>query len=66
MVKRTIRKTEKGKDALVRGAEVKVYQSTKDKITKIFCPLQLIIALELSEFNSNELDSEQEGNASRP
>ena len=44
----------------------KVYQSTKDKITTILGPLQLIVPLELYEFNSNEVDSEpanQEGNA---
>ena len=51
------------------GTEIKVYQSTKDKITTILGPLQLIVPLELYEFNSNELDSEhtnQEGNAPQP
>ena len=46
-----------------------MYQSTKDKITTILGPLQLILPLELYEFNSNELDSEptnQEGNAPQP
>ena len=58
-----------GKDASVRGAEIKVYQSTKDKITTILRPLQLIVPLELYEFDSNELNREptnQEGNAPRP
>ena len=46
-----------------------MYQSAKDKITTILCPLQLIVPLELHEFDSNELNSEpanQEGNALRP
>ena len=50
-----------------------MYQSTKDKITTITTtilrPLQLIVPLELYEFDSNELDSEpanQEGNATQP
>ena len=64
-----VKKLIKGKDGLVRGAEIKVYQSTKDKITTILQPLQLIVPLDLYEFNSNELDREpanQEGNAPRP
>ena len=59
----------KGKYALVRRTEKKVYQSTKDKVTTILCPLQLIVPLELYKFDSNELYSElanQEGNTSRP
>ena len=58
----------KGKNGLVRGAEIKVYQSTNDTTT-ILRPLQLIVPLELYEFDSNELDSEpanQEGNATQP
>ena len=57
---------------MVRGAQIKVHQSTKDKITTITTilrPLQLVVPLELYEFDSNELDSEpanQEGNAPRP
>ena len=42
-----------------------MYQSTKDKITTITTtilrPLQLIVPLELYEFDSNELDSEPGG-----
>ena len=55
-----------GTDGLVRGAEIKVYQSGKDKITTKLRPLQLIVPLELHEFESNELNSEpanQEGDA---
>ena len=56
-----------GTDGLVRGAEIKVYQSAKDKITtRLLRPLQLIVPLELHEFESNELNSEpanQEGDA---
>ena len=55
-----------GTDGLVRGAEIKVYQSAKDKITTRLRPLQLIVPLELHEFESNELNSEpanQEGDA---
>ena len=54
------------KDRLVRVAKIKVYQSTNDKITTILRPLQLIVPLELCEFDSNELDIEpanQERNA---
>ena len=68
-----VEKLTKDKDGLVRGAEKKVYQSTKDKITTITTtilrPLQLIVPLELYEFDGNELDSDpvnQEGNATRP
>ena len=67
-----VEKLIKGKYGLVRGADIKVYQSTKDKITTITTilrSLQLIVPLELYEFDSNELDSEpanQEGNAPRP
>ena len=46
-----------------------MYQSTKDKITTILRPIQLIVPLELYEFDSNELDSEptnQKVNAPRP
>ena len=50
-----VKKLIKGKDGLVRGTRIKVYQSTKDKITTIFRPLQLIVPLELYEFDSNEL-----------
>ena len=53
----------------MRVAEIKVYQSTKDKITTILRPLQLIVPLEFYESDSNELNSEpvnQEGNALRP
>ena len=53
-----------GKDGLVRGAEIKVYQSTKDNIT-ILRPLQLIVPLELYEFDSNE-PANQEGKAPPP
>ena len=64
-----IEKLIEGKDGLVRGAEMKVYQSAKDKVTTILRPFQLIVPLELYEFDSNELNSEpanQEGNALRP
>ena len=68
-----MKKLKKGKDGLVRGAQIKVYQSTNDKTTTItttiLCPLQLIVPLELYEFDSNKLDSEsanQEGNVPRP
>ena len=54
-----------GKDGLVRGAEIKVYQSTKDNITTILRLLQLIAPLELYEFDSNE-SANQEGKAPRP
>ena len=50
-----------GKEGLVRGTEIKVYHSTKDKITTRLRPLQLIVPLELYEFDSNELDSEPGG-----
>ena len=63
-----IEKLIEGKDGLVRGAEMKVYQSAKDKVTTILRPFQLIVPLELYEFDSNELNSEsanQEGNAPR-
>ena len=53
-----VEKLIEGKDGLVWGAEIKVHQSTKDKITTVLCPLQLIVPLELYEFDSNELDSE--------
>ena len=46
-----------------------MYQSTKDKITTILRPLQLIVPLEFYESDSNELNSEpvnQEGNALQP
>ena len=46
-----------------------MYQSTKDKITTILRPIQLIVHLELYEFDSNELDSEptnQKCNAPQP
>ena len=52
-------KSIEGKDGLARGAEIKVYQSTKDKITTILRPLQLIVPLELYEFDSNELVNPQ-------
>ena len=64
--KERVKKLIEGKDGLVRGAEIKVYQSAKNKITTILRPLQLIVPLELYEFDSNELNSEpanQEGNA---
>ena len=64
-----VEKLIEGKEGLVRGTEIKVYHSTKDKITTRLRPLQLIVPLELYEFDSNELDSEpanQEGNAPRP
>ena len=54
-----------GKDGLVRGAEIKVYQSTKDNITTILRLLQLIAPLELYEFDSNE-PANQEGKTPRP
>ena len=56
-----VEKLIKGKDGLARGAEIKVYQSTKGKIATILRPLQLIVPLELYEFDSNELDSEPGG-----
>ena len=62
-----VEKLIEGRDGLVRGAEIKVYQSTKDNITTILLQLQLVVPLELHE--SNELDSEpanQEGNDPRP
>ena len=64
-----VEKLIEGKERLVRRTEIKVYQSTKDKITTITTilrPLQLIVPLELYEFDSNELDIEpanQERNA---
>ena len=64
-----VEKLIEGKDGLLRGVGIKVYQSTKDKITTILRPIQLIVHLELYEFDSNELDSEptnQKGNAPRP
>ena len=64
-----VEKLIESKEGLVRGTEIKVYHSTKDKITTRLRPLQLIVPLELYEFDSNELDSEpanQEGNAPRP
>ena len=64
-----VEKLIEGKEGLVRGTEIKVYHSTKDKITTRLRPLQLIVPLELYEFDSNELDSEptnQKGNAPRP
>ena len=66
--KERVKKLIEDQDGLVRGAERKVYQSTNDKITIILRPLQLIVPLELYEFDGNELDSEpanQEGNAPR-
>ena len=45
--KERVKKLIKGKDGLVRGAEIKVYQSAKNKITTILRPLQLIVPLEL-------------------
>ena len=62
-----VEKLIEGRGGLVRGAEIKVYQSTKDNITTILLQLQLLVPLELHE--SNELDSEpanQEGNDPRP
>ena len=62
-----VEKLIEGRDGLVRGAEIKVYQSTNDNITTILLQLQLVVPLELHE--SNELDSEpanQEGNDPRP
>ena len=62
-----VEKLIEGRDGLVRGAEIKVYQSAKDNITTILLQLQLVVPLELHE--SNELDSEpanQEGNDPRP
>ena len=53
-----VEKLIEGKEGLVRGTEIKVYHSTKDKITTRLRPLQLIVPLELYEFDSNELDSE--------
>ena len=64
-----VEKLIEGKDGLLRGVGIKVYQSTKDKITTILRPIQLIVHLELYEFDSNELDSEptnQKVNAPRP
>ena len=64
-----VEKLIEGKDGLLRGVGIKVYQSTKDKITTILRPIQLIVPLELYEFDSNELDSEptnQKVNAPRP
>ena len=64
-----VEKLIEGKDGLLRGVGIKVYQSTKDKITTILRPIQLIVHLELYEFDSNELDSEptnQKGNAPQP
>ena len=64
-----VEKLIEGKEGLVRGNEIKVYQSTKDKITTILRPLQLTVPLELYEFDSNELNSEsanQQGNPPRP
>ena len=55
-----VEKLIEGKEGLVRGTEIKVYHSTKDKITRLR-PLQLIVPLELYEFDSNELDSEPGG-----
>ena len=60
-----VEKLIKGKDGLARGAEIKVYQSTKDKIATILRPLQLIVPLELYEFDSNE-PANQEGKAPPP
>ena len=62
-----VEKLIEGRGGLVRGAEIKVYQSTKDNITTILLQLQLVVPLELHE--TNELDSEptnQEGNDPRP
>ena len=62
-------KKDDGNVTLVRVAEIKVYQSTKDKITTILRLLQLIVPLQFYESDSNELNSEpvnQEGNALRP
>ena len=56
-----VEKLIEGKEGLVRGTEIKVYHSTKDKITTRLRPLQLIVPLELYEFDSNELDSEPGG-----
>ena len=67
--KERIEKLIEGKDGLVRGAEIKVYQSAKDKETAIPRPLRLIVPLELYEFDGNEFNSEpanQECNAPRP
>ena len=64
-----VEKLIEGKNGLLRGVGIKVYQSTKDKITTILRPIQLIVHLELYEFDSNELDSEptnQKGNAPQP
>ena len=67
-----VEKLIEGKERLVRRTEIKVYQSTKDKITTITTilrPLQLTVPLELYEFYSNELNSEpanQQGNPPRP
>ena len=64
-----VEKLIKGKDGLVRDSEIKVYQSTKDKIATILRPLQLIVPLELCEFDSTKTDSEPanlEGNTPRP
>ena len=64
-----VEKLIEGKDGLVRGAKIKVYQLAKDKVTTILHQLQLIVPLELYEFDSNEHDSEpanQKGNAPRP
>ena len=36
-----------GKDELLQWAEIKAYQSAKDRITTILRPLQLIVPLEL-------------------
>ena len=51
-----VEKLVKGKDGLVRGAQIKVYQSAKDKITTITTtilrPLQLIVPLELYKLDS--------------
>ena len=63
-----VEKLIKGKDGLVRGAEIKVYQSTNDKITIITTtmlrPLQLIVPLELYKLDSGPAN--QGGNAPRP
>ena len=42
-----VEKLIEGKDGLLRGVGIKVYQSTKDKITTILRPVQLIVHLEL-------------------
>ena len=41
-----VEKLMEGKDELLRWAEIKAYQSAKDRITTILRPLQLIVPLE--------------------